>query len=308
MIKNFLYLDVEKLHSLSSQVFEGITEYILDETFSEKQENESQKGPIGSGRIIGDILKLGEKVSERKYLHDYSYTLFEEKLIEDKKVSIFDASKQPSTLGVKSFIKITSKAVFNDIKSVNYTLENFNEIGRALAHVSKYQEITLIKEELIKLKSQARNKGERAKLDRETKKLTNLNAIAKEQGLYQDQKFLDDLALVLKFGFQDQLEIQMKLADMLFSANLKRDCLREDEHLIIRKYSRHTEVKTVLFGIVTQHGDMDEIEGDAEEQEYNNIKEAIMNLVAHITNIESTFTGRLNNEVVIDPIALYTEI
>jgi len=305
MIKNFLYLDVEKLHSLSSQVFEGVTEYILDETFSEKHEKESQKGPVGSGRIVGDILRLGEKVSQRKYLHDYSYTLLEEKLTKDNRVSVFDSNKKPSEIIENTFIKITAKAIFNDIRTINYTLENFNEIGKALTHVSKYEEIEALREELEVLKAQKNNK-EKAKLDREFKNLTNLNAIAKESGLSHNQKFLDDLALVLKYGFQDQLEIQMKLGDKLFSANLKRDSLRENENLIVRKYSRKTEVEVVLFGIITQQGNTD-VEPE-EEQSNSNIKEAVMTLIEQMTTIESEFTGRLDHEVVIDPIALYIEL
>lgn len=94
MIKNFVYLDVEKLHSLSSQVFEGITEYILNESSTESEKSESQKGPVGSGRVLGEILKQSGKTSERKYLDDYSYTLFEKKLIEDGLVFDIDAEKK----------------------------------------------------------------------------------------------------------------------------------------------------------------------------------------------------------------------
>ena len=72
MIKNFVYLDEEKMYSLSSQIFEGITEYILSESTSESQKSESQKGDIGSGRILGDILKQADRQSEKKFLHDYS--------------------------------------------------------------------------------------------------------------------------------------------------------------------------------------------------------------------------------------------
>ena len=38
------------------------------------------------------------------------------------------------------------------------------------------------------------------------------------------------------------------------------------------------------------------------------IKEALINLVAHMTTVETAFTGRLKNEIIIDPIALYTEL
>lgn len=45
-----------------------------------------------------------------------------------------------------------------------------------------------------------------------------------------------------------------------------------------------------------------------ENEDYESIKEALMNLVSHLSNVEATFTGRLSNEIIIDPIALYTDI
>ena len=81
MIKNFIYLDEEKMYSLSSQVFEGITEYVLNEKSTESENIESQKGPVGSGRILGDILRQADKKTEKKFLSDFSYTLFEQKLL-----------------------------------------------------------------------------------------------------------------------------------------------------------------------------------------------------------------------------------
>jgi len=38
MIKNFIYLDEEKMYSLSSQLFEGVTEYVLHESSIENDE------------------------------------------------------------------------------------------------------------------------------------------------------------------------------------------------------------------------------------------------------------------------------
>lgn len=311
MINNFIYLDVEKLHSLSSQIFEGITEYVLNESSTESENSESQKGPVGSGRVLGDILKQGEKTSERKFLNDYSYTIFEKKLIEDGVVSELDITKNIDDvidfISGKSFVKVKAKVTFNDINSINNTLVNFNKIGKALAHITNYKEISEVKEQLEKVRSNTKDRNQRSKLERQVKDMANINKLAKESGLQQDQGFLDDLALVLNYGFQDQLEIQMDLSGFYFTANLKRDSLRENENLIIRKYSRQTEVDFVLFGVITQSqgSSVDDVE---DSEEYENIKEALMNLVSHLTNVESTFTGRLSNEIIIDPIALYTEL
>ncbi|TYB32381.1 MAG: hypothetical protein FXF49_11780 [Flexistipes sinusarabici] len=309
MIKNFIYLDEEKMYSLSSQLFKGVTEYVLNESSSEKGESEEQKGPVGSGRILGDILKNSERNTEKKFLNDYSYTIFEEKLLEDDMVLIVSGDKfEGSKLSTdKSFIKITSKATFNDINSINKTLKNFNKIGKALAHITNFQEISEVREQLEKAKQNTKDRNQKSKLQTQLKSMTNINKLATESGLQQDQSFLDDLSLVLTYGFQDQLEVQMDLVKSIFSANLNRSFLREPEELVIRKYSRKTEVEFTLFGIITQH-QREKLEELEEYEEYDSIKEALMNLVSHLSNVEATFTGRLSNEIIIDPIALYTEL
>ena len=309
MIKNFIYLDEEKMYSLSSQLFEGVTEYVLNESVAESEKSEDQKGPVGSGKILGDILRQVDKHSEKKFLNDYSYTLFEEKLLEDNKVVNISCAEDnlDSLSNGKSFIKITSRAIFNDINSIKNTLKNFNDIGKALAHITNFKEITAVKEQLEKAKANSKDRNQKSKLQGQVKSMTNINKLAKDSGLQQDQAYLDDLSLVLSYGFQDQLEVQMNLNDIIVSANLKRSCLRENEELVIRKYSRQTEVEFTLLGIITQcqRDEFEELEG---KEDFDNIKEALMNLVSHLTNLESTFTGRLKNEIIVDPIALYTEL
>ncbi|KPW03629.1 hypothetical protein [Pseudoalteromonas sp. P1-8] len=309
MIKNFIYLDEDKMYSLSSQLFEGVTEYVLNESSSEQGESEEQKGPVGSGRVLGDILRNSERNTEKKFLNDYSYTIFEKKLIDDEMVLVVNSNESEETQidTNKSFIKITSKATFNDINIINNTLKNFNKIGKALAHITNFQNISAVREQLKKVKESTKDRNQTAKLQTQLKSMTNINKLATEAGLQQEQSFLDDLSLVLTYGFQDQLEIQMEFVDSIFSANLNRSYLRESEDLVIRKYSRKTEVEFTLFGIITQH-QKEKLEVLEESEDYGSIKEAIMNLVSHLSNVEATFTGRLSNEIIIDPIALYTEI
>lgn len=309
MIKNFIYLDEDKMYSLSSQLFEGVTEYVLNESISEKGESEKQKGPVGSGRVLGDILRNSERNTEKKFLNDYSYTIFEKKLLDDGLVFVTPDAEQAVEENIEnmSFIKITSKATFNDINSINETLKNFNKIGKALAHVTNFKEISAVKEQLEKAKQNTKDRNKKSQLQTQFKSLTNINKLAMDSGLQQDQGFLDDLALLLSYGFQDQLEVQMNLDNRIFSANLNRSFLRESEDLVIRKYSRQTEVAFTLFGIVTQR-QKDKLEELEKNEDFDSIKEALMNLVSHLSNVESTFAGRLSNEIIVDPIALYTEI
>ena len=64
-IKSFIYLDEYKIYSISSQIFEGTTEYLMSYQESTIKREEEQKGPIGSGRTDGDVLKFESGTQEK---------------------------------------------------------------------------------------------------------------------------------------------------------------------------------------------------------------------------------------------------
>ncbi len=312
MIKNFIYLDEEKMYSLSSQIFEGITEYVLSESASSNNESESQKGPVGSGKILADVIISSDKSTEKEFFHDYSFTLFEAHLLEQGRVldlttSTLSFDDLKASINDFSFIKIKAKAVFNDVNKITELFSEFNTIGEALAHMGAYEAITKLDVELDLLKSQTQDKKKKSLLEAEHKKLTNTKALAKEKGLYQDQKFLDNLSLLTKYGFSDQFEIAQSKGDILFTSCLKRNFLREKEDLLVKKYSRKTEKDIVVLGMISQAFSGYEAEPNDKEN-YSNMKEAILNMVEHITKIENSISGKQDNEVVIDPIAVYFEL
>lgn len=173
--------------------------------------------------------------------------------------------------------------------------------------MSNYQEIDSFNKQIEKVISNTKDLNQKSKIKREAKSKISIEMLSKESGLQQNPEFLENLISILKYGFQDQLEIQMDLSGFYFSANLKRDSLRENESLIIRKYSRQTEIDFILFGIVTQY-QRSNLGNVNEKTELKSMKEAIMKLVSSLSNVESSFTGRLSNEIIIDPIALYTEL
>lgn len=179
------------------------------------------------------------------------------------------------------------------------TLTNFNKIGKALIHVTQYNDILKVKEELKNIK----NKNQKNEMN----KKINLENLAKESGFAMEQDFMESLGYLLEYGFQDQLEIQMILDKHIISSNLKRECLRENEDLLIRKYSRYSEMEFIILGIITQSSNSFDLDKNILE-DYDCIKKAVMSFVTHLTNMETQFTGRLPNEIIIDPIALYTEL
>lgn len=80
MIRDILYLDTERLYSLSSQLFEGVTESVVRKARETSDTQTQQEGPRDSGRLLADIMS-SEKVTEwRGVLHDHALTLFEAEL------------------------------------------------------------------------------------------------------------------------------------------------------------------------------------------------------------------------------------
>ena len=319
-IRSFLYLDNYKMYSISSQLFEGLTEYIVTNNKESNSETENQKGPLGSGRILGDIIQKSSEQREKKFLHDFSYNLFEKALLERNKVLQIDCDNYESEI-IKlenySFIKVKGRIVFNDLKIIEDTLSKFNEVGYALGYVGKK---AAYDEEMKKLDNQANqipDRNQKAKFKNLLKNKTDFKKILQEEGLQMDEEFIKNIAYLLDYGYNQQFEIQIPISEnCMFSAQLDRDNLKDEEHRIIKKYSRETEKEFVLFGIITQVKKeseresllIDRIDKSTEKDEDGNMKEAIMNIVSSLTSLEKTFTGKLDYEFVIDPISLYLEL
>lgn len=308
MIRSIIYLDEQKLYSLSSQVLEGLTEYLLTETSSAKEESETQKGPVASGKVLADAMKHSSTSVERRVLHDHALALFEERLIESGQVVDIQDELGSSNQTLKSFIRVAAPASFIDAAMLNNLLRTFNRIGEALAYVTNNESIQAAHVAFDAAKAELKDKAKLAQMAKLTKELTDAAYLAKASGLYQDPKFLENLSLLTDFAFSDQLEIQQRVDDMLYSTPLKRDYLREPESLLIRKYSRKTEKSLVVLGLVTQTAIPTNTKTAGAEFKPANMKEAVTNMIDHIAVMESSLSGKMEMEVVIDPIAVYVSL
>ncbi len=312
-IKSFIYLDEYKMYSISSQIFEGITEYLIDYQEDAKEERESRPVPTGSGRIMADILKSESGTQEKRYLHDYSYKIFEDHLRESERIlslskeNIDDCIKQIDNAG---FIQVRAKAIFNDIDIIKSTIGQINELGKALAYITSFKEIERMRQQVETGMQSIKDRNQKAKHRQKFKGLTNIEKLAKDLGLRQDPEYLKQIALVLDYGFRDQFTVQMPIGRYRFSADCKREDLREDVHSLIRKYSRFSEKEFILVGTMAQGSGkpVDRHKGNEDDYEPQHIKEAIMAIVERLSVVESAFSGKLANEIIIDPIAIYREV
>lgn len=122
MIKNIIYLDEAKMYSMSSQIFEGVTEYVLKEVSSTQEDTEEQKGPVGSGRVLADAMMLSERSVEKRFLHDHSLALFETRLAELDLVHHVSAPVANELAIEKSFVRVSARANFIDAAKITSML------------------------------------------------------------------------------------------------------------------------------------------------------------------------------------------
>ena len=318
-IKSFVYLDKHKMYSISSQIFEGLTEYILQYSSEDTEEETKQKGPVGSGRILGDIISKVTSTEQKRFLHDYSYTLFEEKLSAGNKVLVLNQDSIGTKLDEISnynFIKVTGRVAFNDMKQMVQTINTFNRFGSAIAYVSTHKEIEEQKAKVEEVLRQTRDRNQRAKIKSHAKKSLNIDNLAKEKGLNLDSKYLENLAFLLEYGYKEQFEIQIPLEEVIqngkkviFSAVLNRSLLEEDEDILIKKYSRFSEKQFTIFGTITQNEkDTSAAVNDNQTSESQHLKQVLRTLNSTFSDLEDLYIGRLPDEVIIDPIAVYRDL
>lgn len=308
-IKSFVYLDEYKMYSISSQLFEGLTEYILANDKESLSENNTQKGKIGSGQVMGDILLKEKASTEKRYLHDYAFNLFEKELIRLNKVSeSFDNIED------KPFVKMKGKILFNDYKVLLETLRNFNKIGEAIGYISNKDGL----DQLNNLKENISKQNDRnsiAKFSQMTKKLEKeFHQDLINQGLMLDAEVLKRMDILIEYGYKNLFEINLYDDDnnIIYSSILNRKYLREED-ILISKYSRKTEVEFILLGILTQSG-KEAFDPDfafsyfSDTDEKTTLKRGAKNVINSLTGMENFFLGRLSNEYIIDPIAIYSEL
>jgi hypothetical protein len=331
--KLLVYLDEYKMYSISSQIFEGLTEDIVHYSERRKDVSEQQRGPVGSGRILADIASDTDTRQERRYLFDYAYTVFEKRLLDDGLVLDLDSSSSPDQLGRLtefSYLRVTGNLRLIDLAAATQMTRDFNKMMAALNYITSAGDRDASRE-LLRLALHVAKGQKKSEIQRQLKALDSPGQPV------LDPKYLENLVYMLEFSFGDHLEAQVRLTDTdedeqpTFTAILDREALRENVTALVKKYSRRSERPFSILGLVTQHARLgtwheqavaevqpadasgqgstpaaaDESPAIAGSAGTSHLKSALRVLMGQIGNIEDTFFGRLPQEVIIDPIAIY---
>lgn len=80
VVRDFIYLDIDRLNSLYSQVFEGVARSITESIVRHEQRTEETKGTPLSGRTLEEQMADASRQTRSKVLYDHMYNRLEAEL------------------------------------------------------------------------------------------------------------------------------------------------------------------------------------------------------------------------------------
>lgn len=297
-IKNIIYLDYEKMYSLSAQLFKGV----VFESLVEKGYSFSEKD---------NFKKLENSSTENDYRknyikpYDYHYSMFENKLYELNKITTlskgsFDEEISFDRIKSHPFIKSTGVVSITDPVALTSLTKEFNKLTDHLGYVTGAGEINELHAKLKEL--QKNNKQQIAEIRSKIKHLEDELEFVRSCA---NQKYHDSLAEILEFSYGTEIEINQSMGEYIVSGFFEREFLKQSVSTILKRYSRKTVTEFTILGILTQ---FKTDEWSIPDVGFNDFRGAIKELNQANYNVEKSFLDVADKELILEPIAMYTEL
>lgn len=257
VIRDFIYVDAERLYSVYSQVFEGVADQIVTSYMDGLRSQETAKGLPLSGSEIEHETCEGQNRTESRVLYDHLYNRLEEKLGE---VILSDPDVTPANyreqLTGTFMVKVTGEAVIEDYERYRMFTEKFNTIGEAIAYASWSSDE--VKAVIAKVETDARQMPEgpdKVLAKQKMKVFKDVKEYAKSLGLTQDETALANLRMFAEVFNPDGYEITITPAasdgSVVFRVIVDRRWLRIRPDLLRSLYGVSAGSQWTVVGQVT---------------------------------------------------------
>ncbi|HHH1591149.1 TPA: hypothetical protein ACPZG2_004137 [Yersinia enterocolitica] len=298
-IKNIIYLDYEKMYSLSAQLFNGVVfESIIEKgySFSDKENKDKRNENVTS-----------DNDTRTNYIkpYDYHYSMFEKKLEEMNKITLLKPGEFSDEISFENinkapFIKSVGKILITDPTALYSLTKEFKSYSEKLGYITGSSRINEIYEQM---KSIPRSNKEL--LGNLKKEIKTIEEQLKYMSELMNQRYHDNLADIIKFSFGDEIEINQVLGNYLVTTFMEREFFKLSISILIKRYSRKTVCDFTMLGILTQH---DKESWEIPDIGFPDFRGATKDLINANHHIERTFLAPGTREIIIEPISMYTEL
>ena len=323
IIRDFIYVDVERLYSLYSQVFEGVADRIVQSYVNGLWQKDSQKGPPFRGSSSEAQIAEVSLRTENKFLYDHMYNRLEKEITESiLGQSIINPENFREILKQAFMVKVSGTAEIEDYNRFKAFTEKFNSIAEAIAYASAHSEenkATLSALESSVNRIEDRNKKARAQEG--LKKVKDPKYLAKQMGLSQDETLLKNLRLFTEMFNPEGYEITIipsgGTGDLVFRGILDKRWLRVQPNLLRSLYGAFVESKWIMVGQPTylpgtKIPELTESLGrqgsEESKMEAPSMRDPFRNMFRAARFLENMFLeSKQRIEVIVCPLAIYRE-
>lgn len=289
MIRDFIYMDKDRLYSLYSQVFEGVIEAVVDSYSNGIANKENTKNVIKGSSLETQVAEASTK-TENRVLYDHMYNSLENKLSDVIFCVNSNDTISAEDLNGKTIIKVTGKATIQDYNRLKRYMEKFNELGKIIAYANY------------------------TSMSKTEQKNTNVNSLAKSLGLWQDTTLLNNIKTMTEFfndGGYDVVISANNSNKILYRGIINKEYLRVEPDILRTLYGDEPPMKWTMVGQVTYIPSELPLSNDSnvEDTECDTaISDSYQNMFRSYRKVEKIFfEGKENIRIHIAPIAIYTE-
>jgi hypothetical protein len=274
-LRNFIYIDKNKMYSFYSQIFEGVAESLVKSVFYSNEDKNM------TGKKLEETLIEASVKVQNVVLFDHIYNSLEAKMLPN--ILVIDDKTVREDITPSSIIKVSGYVTIEDYEHLSYLMDNFNDIGLAVAN--------------MQMQSNDTNK----------KSNNSIEKYAKETGLTLDKKFTASIVKILENFHGDSMEIVIENSestlDIGFKALLDPNYLRISPNALRILYGHKPCMKWTMVGEVT---DISYIA----ERHQGQSKNAFSELFMHLNDVDHSFSKSTDDScdmIRISPIAVYIE-
>ncbi|MCI7349511.1 MAG: hypothetical protein MSH60_02005 [Ruminococcus sp.] len=272
-LRDFIYIDKNRMYSLYSQLFEGVVESLVRSVSYSTEEQKKDR------KLEESIIDASVKV-QNVVLFDHIYNTLEDKM--KSHLLIVDKETTKDDIKPTSIVKITGYVTIEDYNHLSYLMSNINEIGLALSYL-----------QLINEKGNVSN--------------NSIEKHAKENGLNFDKKFTSSIIKVIENFHGKTMEIIIESdsgnLNVGFKALLNEEFLRISPDDIRNLYGYKPCMKWTMVGEVTEVSYLTSTRSVSS-------KSAFSDLFMNLNEVDKSFSKvneQLNDMIRIAPIAVYIE-
>ena len=294
ILRDFIYLDWERLRSFAAQLFQGIPD---TKTAGQSHETEA-KGQLEGNALwllkgqVGADYRFFRTENETRSLHHHVYSIVEEKLLENKSVLFID-NEFDFTNWAKDFFRdgqfVLAKGMirFMDYEWVSMMLEALPEMYRTLIHMESIG----LKASLATPQELAAKRKEREERLKELKglKLDQVTTLFRQ--LYGD---IVRIKVVPNKRYKDKLLVGTGLPENFHDTAAS----------ISQKYGYEVDAKWVVFGQINTSAVSDEPMPIPIGNEMEDFFEQVALMVSQVNRMATAMTFP---SVSFTPISIYRE-